>query len=76
MSSNRPSAPGLAPALPLVPATEAAKARASEADAPSSQFDHPSTPSDASISTPIHPSLRALARLLARQVSRSEGGNG
>jgi len=76
MSSNRPSAPGLALALPLVPATGTATECDRLVGTPSSLSDHPGTPSDASISTPIHPSLRALARLLARQISRSEGGDG
>jgi len=76
MRSHRPTSPGLAPTQPPVPATEAAAARAMVADAQNSQIAPLSAPSEPSSPTRVHPSLTALARLLARQIGRSEGENG
>ena len=46
------------------------------AEAESSQLAPSCAPSNPSAPAPIHPSLLALARLLARQIGRSETGNG
>ena len=72
----RPTLPGLAPAQPPVPATGAAAACAMVAEAESSQLAPSCAPSNPSAPAPIHPSLLALARLLARQIGRSETGSG
>jgi len=71
MRSPRPTLPGLTPAKPQVSATGTPAACAQMVDTHSSQLTPPSAPPDASAPTPAHPSLTALARLLARQISRS-----
>ena len=72
---QRPTIPGLAPAQPPVPLTGAAAARAQTVDASSSQLDPLSVPFNPSAAAPIHPSLLALSRLLARQIGRSGGAD-
>ena len=73
--TKRPTTPGLAPALPPVRATGAAAACALVAEAESSQLAPSCAPSNPSAPGPIHPSLPALTRLLAREIGRSEIGN-
>ena len=74
--TTRPTNPGIAPCQLPVLANGVAPARARAVEWTSSLPDPPGVPSDRSPLPPPHPSLTALARLLARQISRSEGGDG
>ena len=74
--TNRSAIPGPAPAQSLVPATGAAVTLAQVLDASNPRLAPSHPPADDSESSRSHPSLIALTRLLARQISRSEGGDG
>jgi hypothetical protein len=76
MSESRPTHSGLAPAQPLVTTTGLPATRADALDRSNPRPDPSRLSPDAPGSSPSHPALNALARLLARQISRSGGADG